>query len=157
METLSHAFFLEPFFWVRIAAALLCGGIIGWERQHYQKPAGMRTGVLICLGACIFAMLDDMIRLRGFTNADPSRIVAQMVTGVGFIGAGAIIHLGATVTGMTTAATIWLMAAIGGMIGIGYPLTGMVVTGCVIIALFALHRLEHLLFRKDSEQQNPPA
>ena len=97
----------------RLFLAAVLGGAIGWERQHANKPAGLRTNILICLGA---ALLTDLSRLAGTMTGeggDPGRIAAQIVTGVGFLGAGTIMQGQASVTGLTTAATLWVVAAIG--------------------------------------------
>lgn len=135
LETLDNLFFLDVSFWLRIGMTIICGSIIGWERIHSNKPVGVRTATLICMGAAVFVMSQEMILLSHDTVIDYTRIVAQIVTGVGFLGAGAIIHQGVTVKGLTSAATIWALAAIGIVIGIGYPFTGLVLTGCVWFVL----------------------
>ncbi|MDI6809108.1 MAG: MgtC/SapB family protein [Candidatus Eisenbacteria bacterium] len=96
--------------------SVLFGGLIGSERQRHDKPAGFRTNTLICFGATLFTMFS--IRIAG-SSYDPGRIAAQIVTGVGFLGAGAIIHQRGMIKGLTTAATIWLVASIGVGVGIG--------------------------------------
>ena len=97
--------------------AILCGGIVGAERERREKPAGLRTLILVCLGSTLFTMASFILNSP---SGDSGRVAAQIVTGVGFLGAGAILHGRGMVSGMTTAATIWVMAAIGMLVGIGY-------------------------------------
>jgi putative Mg2+ transporter-C (MgtC) family protein len=104
-------------FWITVGAALLCGTIVGLERQVRGKPAGVRTSVLICLSTSVF------IHLGAAASAgadDSTRVLAQVVTGVGFLGAGVILAREGTVTGVTTAAVIWVLAATGAAIGFGH-------------------------------------
>ena len=145
METLDNMFFFNASFWIRLGMALVCGSLIGLERERYDKPAGLRTAILICVGSCVFVMVQDMIARQGSTVMDHSRIVGQIVTGVGFLGAGAIIRQGLTVVGLTTAATIWVLAAIGAVIGIGFPYTAFVITVSVLIALIPMRWLERYI------------
>ena len=115
-------------FWIGIGIAALCGGIIGFERQIRGKPAGIRTSILICLGTSIFVHLGNTF---GGANVDPTRVLGQVVTGVGFLGAGVIIAHEGLVKGVTSAAVIWVLAGIGAMIGFrlfGSALTLSVVT-----------------------------
>ena len=112
---------------IKLIAALLLGSVIGLEREISDKAAGLRTNILICLGACLFTILSEF-----FTN-DPARISAQLVSGIGFLGAGAIMREGDKVTGLTTAATIWMVAAIGMAVGYGHFALGVTAT---LIALF---------------------
>ncbi|MEE9207614.1 MAG: MgtC/SapB family protein [Gemmatimonadota bacterium] len=116
-------------FWVTIGYALACGGVVGLERQLRGKPAGVRTSMLICLGTAIF--VDLGVSASGAAG-DPARVLGQVVTGVGFIGAGVIISDAGTVVGVTTAAVIWLLAAVGAAIGLGYHL------GALALALVAV-------------------
>ena len=106
---------------VRLVLAVVLGGAIGWERESSNKPAGLRTNILICVGAALFT--DLSIRFGGFAIEgavrDPARIAAQIITGIGFLGAGTIIQARGTVTGLTTAATLWVVAGIGMSVGSG--------------------------------------
>ena len=106
---------------VRLVLAVVLGGAIGWEREASSKPAGLRTNILICVGAVLFT--DLSIRFGGVTIEgavrDPTRIAAQIITGIGFLGAGTIIQARGTVTGLTTAATLWVVAGIGMSVGSG--------------------------------------
>ncbi len=109
----------DPFaasFWVQIGVAVFCAGVVGLERQIRGKPVGVRTSILICLSTSIFVQLG-----AGFSGgqADPTRVLGQIVTGVGFLGGGVILARGGVVTGVTTAAVIWVLAAIGATIGLG--------------------------------------
>ncbi len=111
---------LDPFipqFWIQIGVTLLCGGIIGFERQIRGKPAGIRTSILICLGTEVFVGLGAVLNLG---TGDPSRVIGQVVTGIGFLGAGVIMSKEGLVRGVTSAAVIWVLAAIGAAIGLGY-------------------------------------
>lgn len=106
-------------------AAILCGILMGGERQHREKPAGLRTLCLVCLGSAVFTMVSFAFST---TTHDSGRVAAQVVTGIGFLGAGAILHGRQTVTGMTTAGTIWMTAAIGMTVGAGYGLAGLMLS-----------------------------
>jgi putative Mg2+ transporter-C (MgtC) family protein len=101
---------------VRIALAVALGTLVGYEREHEGKPAGMRTHGMVALGAALFTV----VSIYGFGGAgDPARIAAQIVTGVGFLGAGAILHQRGSIRGLTTAASLWVTAAIGTTVGAG--------------------------------------
>lgn len=126
---------------ILVLVAVVCGTVIGLERESHNKPAGTRTVSLICVGSTIFALASIMIA-GGSDIADRGRIAAQVVTGVGFLGAGAIIRERGTVVGLTTAATIWVVAAIGVLIGTGYAAGGVGLTGVVLAMLLGERRLE---------------
>ncbi len=102
---------------VRLVVALLLGGVIGWERELARMPAGFRTHALVSLGSATFTV----ISAYAFTGpgSDPTRIAAQVVSGIGFLGGGAILHYGGTVRGLTTAASLWSVAAVGMAAGAG--------------------------------------
>lgn len=97
--------------------AVICGAVVGAEREKREKPAGLRTLVLVCLGSAAFTMASYAFVT---TTGDSGRVAAQIVTGIGFLGAGAILHGSGIIRGMTTAATIWATAATGMIVGIGY-------------------------------------
>ena len=101
---------------LRVAAAVVCGGLVGLERQMRGKPIGIRTGILICLATASFVELG--VAVQG-TRGDPTRVLGQVVTGVGFLGAGVILSRGGEVIGVTSASVVWLLAAIGSAIGLG--------------------------------------
>ena len=106
----------------KLLIAVIAGGGIGLEREFARKPAGLRTNILICLGATL--LMDLSIGITSGNAGDPGRIAAQVVTGVGFLGAGTILHTRGTITGLTSAATIWVVAAIGLTVGAGAVLRG---------------------------------
>jgi putative Mg2+ transporter-C (MgtC) family protein len=116
---------------VTIGVAVLCGGIVGLERQLRGKPAGVRTSILVCVGTSIFIHLGSSIAGPG---SDPSRVLGQLVTGVGFLGAGVMFAREGVVIGVTTAAVIRVLAAIGAAIGLG-RFTGAVALSAVIVAV----------------------
>ncbi len=125
----------------RLLLASLFGGAIGWEREHAHKPAGLRTHILICVGATLFT--DLSVRMAAQTpGADPARIAAQVVTGVGFLGAGTIMQARGSVMGLTTAATMWAVAAIGMAVGFGSIMEAVGTTFLVLVALIPLRTLE---------------
>jgi putative Mg2+ transporter-C (MgtC) family protein len=115
--------------------AILCGIFLGNERQRREKPAGLRTLTLVCLGSAVFTMASFAFIT---TTGDSGRVAAQIVTGIGFLGAGVILHGKRFVTGVTTAAIIWVAAAIGMTVGAGYPIAGMalsiLVNRCLVLA-----------------------
>lgn len=126
-----------------IVCSIFCGMVVGLEREARAKPAGVRTVALICVGSTIFT-LASLLMAEG-NPADRARIAAQVVTGIGFLGAGAIIRERGSVMGLTTGATIWTVAAIGVLIGIGYAAAGLVLTFVVLGMLMAFQRLERVL------------
>lgn len=123
--------------------ASLLGGAIGWEREYAGKPAGLRTNILICVGATLLTDL-SVLAAELSSIADPGRIAAQIITGVGFLGAGTIIQSRGNVTGLTTAATLWVVAAIGMAIGFGALVEAVGTTLLVLVALVPLRRVEKL-------------
>ena len=134
--------FLDPVnaeFWVRVGTAFFCGGIIGLERQVRGKPAGIRTSVLICLGTCVFVILSSSFSQPG---ADPTRVLGQVVTGIGFLGAGVILTREGAVLGVTSAATIWMLAAIGAAIGFGWIQAALALAAVTVGILVGVELLE---------------
>ena len=131
---------------LRCAVASLCGVFIGMERTYRAKPAGIRTHMLISLGSCLFMGVSLVVaseaRKLGYTTPDPGRIAAQVVTGIGFLGAGAIIQNRGLVRGMTSAATIWCMAAIGMAAGAGMLVTALACSLGMIVILRIFDFLE---------------
>lgn len=124
--------------------ASVLGAVVGLERELHGRPAGLRTHILLSMGAALFGMVS-----RGMSgpNVDPTRIAAQVVTGIGFIGAGTIIHLGGTVRGLTTAASIWATAAIGLAVGLDrrYWQLAILATALAFVTLTLVHLLENRL------------
>lgn len=132
---------------LRVLAAALFGGLIGLERDLHGRAAGLRTHVLVSAGAALFCVLS--LRIPGASGADPGRIAAQVVTGIGFLGAGAIIKGGLTVRGLTTAACLWVVAAIGMCAGAGEFALAAGTTMISLFCLIVLKRVERL-YRKDT-------
>lgn len=124
----------------KLFGAVLIGGGIGLEREIKGKPAGLRTNILICVGSAL--LMDLSIGLTSKYGGDPGRISAQVVTGIGFLGAGTILHTRGMITGLTSAATIWVVAAIGLTIGAGYFMEALGATLTVMIVLVGLGWVE---------------
>ncbi|MBW7933168.1 MAG: MgtC/SapB family protein, partial [Gemmatimonadaceae bacterium] len=131
----------------KLVVAVLLGGAIGLERQVAGKAAGLRTNILICLGATL--LMDLSIHITGADGrvGDPARLAAQVVVGIGFLGAGTIMQSKGTISGLTTAATIWVVAALGLTIGAGYYIEGLGAGVLVLLVLSALGSWEHKLVR----------
>lgn len=138
---------------VRLALAAVLGGAIGWERQHAHKPAGLRTNILICVGATLLTDISIHMASLGGATADPGRISAQIVTGVGFLGAGTIMQARGSVSGLTTAATMWVVAAIGMAVGSGATVEAVGTAVLVLIALIPLGVLERRAARHARERE----
>ena len=119
-------------FWIPVGVSVGCGLVIGLERQLRGKAVGVRTSILVCLSTALFVQLGRVLAGPGL---DPGRVVGQVVTGVGFLGAGVILARGARLVGVTTAAVIWMLAAIGSAIGFGYYLAALTLTGVAAMVL----------------------
>lgn len=133
---------------VKLFLAAFCGSIIGIEREVNRKSAGIRTNMMICLGASLYVLAAEMIMSTHGGNIDATRMAGQVVVGMGFIGAGAIIQSRGHIVGLTTAATLWVVAAIGVVIGLGFPIFGLVVTLFVVAILVGVAKIEHLVLGK---------
>jgi putative Mg2+ transporter-C (MgtC) family protein len=127
---------------ISILMAFVCGAIVGFEREKGHKPAGLRTQILICVGSAIFTVVSMSPVLGG---NEPARIAAQIVTGVGFLGAGSILRDHKQITGLTTAATIWTVSAIGIVVGAGYATAGFLLALGVLFVLGIFRQAEYLL------------
>jgi len=127
----------------RLLLVLLCGGSIGYERGHRGRAAGLRTHVLVALGACLVMMTDQYIVTFISHTADPARLGAQVISGIGFLGAGTIMITGRQVTGLTTAAGLWAAACIGLAIGIGFYEGAVLATACILFTMTVLHSWEN--------------
>lgn len=143
----SHWTYLQlfQFFAPRVFFAVLCGGLIGLERELKNKPAGIKTNILICLGSAIYTSISVLI--AGSLSdtghwGDPARISAQIVSGIGFLGGGTIIQARGTILGLTTAATIWVVAAIGICIGVGHWDIGVLCSLTVVVVLVGTNFFE---------------
>ena len=148
-----------------LRVAMLFGGAIGFERQYKNRPAGMRTHILVCMGACIIALIQVEIasgalrdaleypQLAGTIRSDEARLIAQVVSGVGFLGAGTIIVTKQSVTGLTTAASLWAIAGLGIAIGMGYYSIAIISFIGIAIALTVVKRVIHVPTTKKLEIQ----
>lgn len=143
MQEFLNLFQIDTDILVRIIFSIILGSAIGLERELTNKSAGLRTQIMVCLGACIFTILS----IYGFSTAvtlyplgDPSRVAAQIITGIGFIGAGTVLRQGLTVTGLTTASTLWIVAAIGMACGCG-KISIAVVSTVLAVAILVLIRI----------------
>lgn len=129
--------------------AAICGAMIGIQRERKGKPAGYRTMVLICVGSSLFTFISGLIpQLTGTGISDPTRIAAQIVTGIGFVGAGTIIQARGNIMGLTSAAVIWLVGAIGMLIGFGFPLASLILTILIMIFLITSYKVESMILGK---------
>lgn len=152
-ETWERLAEVLPHFLLRCVVAAVCGAMIGVEREFKNKPAGFRTNILICVGSAIYMCTGLLLTNAGGEEGDPARIAAQVVTGIGFIGAGCIIQAGARVTGLTTAATIWVVASIGLLAGAGFPVLAFGGAVLVLITLTALGRFEAEFIDRDQDDE----
>ncbi|HEV8352836.1 MAG TPA: MgtC/SapB family protein [bacterium] len=123
---------------LRLVLAVALGGIVGWQREAADKPAGFRTHILVCVGAALFTLISR----EGFfgSGADPARVASNIVVGIGFLGAGTIWRAGGSVQGLTTAASLWTVAAIGTAAGIGYY-AGALITTLIVISVLQLFKV----------------
>lgn len=124
------------FFLLQILLSIILGGLIGWQREHIGKSAGMRTHALVAIGATLFTILS----ISAFAPSDPGRVAAQIITGIGFLGAGAILHRRDKIEGLTTAAGLWVVAAIGMAIGVGWIMEAAIVAFAIFLLLLIPHR-----------------
>lgn len=141
---------------IRLFLGALFGGLIGYERQGHGRPAGFRTHLLVCVASVLLMIVSEYYHYLGTMNpayvrVDPGRIAAGAITGVGFLGAGAILKIGVTVQGLTTAASIWMVSAIGLAVGSGLHFASTVAFGITMFALLVLRlverRISSLIFR----------
>jgi putative Mg2+ transporter-C (MgtC) family protein len=131
---------------LRLLLAVLLGGLIGFEREQANHSAGLRTHILVCLGSCLLMLLS----IYGFSDfvdevnvrIDPARLAAAVITGIGFLGAGTIIYTGKSVSGLTTAASVWVVMAIGLAVGAGFYFAAVASTVILFLVLWAVSKLE---------------
>src|SRR5919107_1527314 len=131
-------------FWLRLGTSVLCGGIVGLERQLRGKAAGIRTSILICMGTQLFVGLGSSFAGE---RVDPTRVLAQVVTGIGFLGGGVILAREGAVIGVTSAAVIWVLAALGSLIGLGHLLAAIILTLITVALLLGVELLESIFRR----------
>lgn len=147
---------VKPEFLLQLGTCILCGGIVGLERQLRGKALGIRTSILICIATQVFVRLS--VTLAGGTETDPTRVLGQVVTGVGFLGAGVILARAGAVTGLTSASVVWMLAAIGSTIGVG-RLTEAIVLSVLAAAILTIVRLLESTFmrlRSGSDEPDEP-
>lgn len=152
-STLYDSYFLPML--IKVLLAAVAGGIIGWEREMHGRPAGLRTHLLVSVGACLMMIVSEGVVVKyadllasGIVRIDPSRIAAQVVTGIGFLGAGVIIKEGMSVRGLTTAASLWVMSGIGMAFGLGMVSAGILCTAVASAVLIILKKMDHVV-KKD--------
>jgi len=149
-DTLYGSYELAIF--VKLIFAALAGGAVGLEREKHGRPAGLRTHLLVALGACLMMVVSEAFQLKyaafdgtSAVRLDPGRTAAQIITGIGFLGAGVIIKEGVTVRGLTTAASLWLVAGLGMAFGMGLFLPGLMATALALLSLIFLKKLEPII------------
>lgn len=140
----------EPFstYIIRLLIALVIGAVVGMERELKGKPAGIRTNMLMCIGSCLIMIISIEVARMAGRIADPGRIAAQVVTGIGFLCAGTIIRSRFHVAGLTTAATIWVLSALGLAIGAGYILLSFVGVVLIVLTLTLISFAERAIIRR---------
>lgn len=137
--TANHWLSIDPLSWSGIMVAMICAGAIGLERQLRGKPVGIRTSILIVLGTYTFTALAVSIG----NGAESARVLGQVITGIGFLGAGVMLARDGVVVGVTSAATIWVQASIGTLIGFDKPVTALTIAGLVLFVLLGVDILEN--------------
>lgn len=137
---------------IKLTLAAVAGGLIGFEREKHGRPAGLRTNLLVSVGACAMMIVSEafyvkygMLDVDSAVRFDPSRVAAQIVTGIGFLGAGVILKEGVSVRGLTTAASLWVVAGLGMAFGMGYFSLGAITTILVLMSLVFLKRLDPVI------------
>ncbi len=134
---------MDAMFWFKILTLVICAGMIGFERQLSNKPSGIRTSILIALGSMLFVQYSIFaVEQSGLPSADPTRVMGQVVTGIGFLGAGSIMNKEGIVKGLTTAATIWVEAAIGCIIAFGYLFDALLFSVFTLATLHFIAKIE---------------
>ncbi len=135
---------------VRLLLAGILGGIVGFEREHTHRPAGFRTHILVCVGSALVMITSEFIfqRYKGIANVDPARLGAQVISGIGFLGAGTIIRDGFNVKGLTTAASLWAVSCVGIATGIGFYAGAILATVLIFITLIVLKKMEIIFPKK---------
>lgn len=141
--------YLEVF--LKVILAVILGGMIGLERESINRPAGFRTHILVCVGAALVMIISEELfeQYHGLTTADPARLGAQVISGIGFLGAGTIIKDGVTVKGLTTAATLWAVSCIGLAIGGGYYAPAIITSIVVYVVLILFNRIDVVSLKKN--------
>lgn len=143
-------FYLSMF--LRLVAACILGGIIGFEREHVHRPAGLRTHILVCVGSALVMVTSEFIyyRYSSQVNVDPARLGAQVISGIGFLGAGTIIKEGISVKGLTTAASLWAVSCIGIAVGIGFYSGAFIATVIIFLILVVIKKTQSTISTQKS-------
>ncbi|NTV90388.1 MAG: MgtC/SapB family protein [Clostridiales bacterium] len=138
---------------IRLLLACLLGGVIGYEREHTHRPAGFRTHILVCVGSALVMVTSEFIfkKYSGSSNVDPARLGAQVISGIGSLGAGTIIRDGFNVKGLTTAASLWAVSCVGIAAGIGFYDGAVIAAVIIFITLIALKRTENKFIKKSRQ------
>jgi putative Mg2+ transporter-C (MgtC) family protein len=154
MEMLDTIFYSDDITWetsaVRLLISFLAGSLVGIEREMNNQPAGLRTHILISIGSTLVMLISIYIPQTFHNSGDPGRIAAQVVSGIGFLGAGAILKFGADIKGLTTAASIWAMAAVGMAIGAGMFRVSIIGITVILFALTIMNLIEKKIFKQRS-------
>jgi len=135
---------------IRLLVAAVLGGLVGYERERNNQPAGLRTHIILVIGAALAMVLSVNLatEFRAIApNGDPARLAAQVISGIGFLGVGAIIRYGPNVKGLTTATSMWSMAIVGLAVGLGYYLAAAFTTGLLMVTLIAINFIEKRFIR----------
>lgn len=129
---------------LRLATACLLGGIIGFEREHMHRPAGFRTHILVCVGSALVMITSEYVynHFSASVNVDPARLGAQVISGIGFLGAGTIIKEGVSVKGLTTAASLWAVSCVGLAVGIGFYSGALIATVIIFLTLVVIKKTQ---------------
>ncbi len=137
---------------LRLILACILGGIIGFEREHVHRPAGLRTHILVCVGSALVMVTSEYIyyHFSSKVNVDPARLGAQVISGIGFLGAGTIIKEGVSVKGLTTAASLWAVSCVGIAIGIGFYSGAVIATAIIFIILVVIKKTQNKLVSQKS-------
>lgn len=135
---------------LKVAVSFFCGIVLGIERRTRQQFIGLRTLILICVSSCLLMQISLYIATLSQGRGDPGRIAAQVVSGIGFIGAGAILHQGLNIKGLTSAAIIWTAAALGLAIGAGYLVPSVIILIFIILSLVVIEKIEEKVFPTDT-------
>ena len=135
---------------LKVAVSFFCGIVLGIERRTRQQFIGLRTLILICVSSCLLMQISLYIATLSQGRGDPGRIAAQVVSGIGFIGAGAILHQGLNIKGLTSAAIIWTAAALGLAIGAGYLVPSVIILVVIILSLVIIEKIEEKVFPTDT-------
>jgi putative Mg2+ transporter-C (MgtC) family protein len=143
---------------LQLVLAMVLGGLVGLEREFLRKEAGLRTFILVCLGATLFTVISLKFSESSLGKIgieyDPTRIIGQIVLGIGFLCAGLIIFRGAKIEGLTTAAALWITAAIGATIGVGFYFLAIFVTFLTILVLSGLRLIEEKLLKTKGQKES---